>query len=133
MQNNKYKLSNWIARPLGLRDSSNKSNHVRSVFDSFPTKYGYKFDKNGQWYNDHWTRKEAEVYSRSVNPDNTTGAWGKLGGKDNEGLKFYMHKLRDEINLSRQKLIDNNVPNDMISKKDNIRHKKNGERQNEHR
>ena len=132
LQNNKYKLSNWIARPLGLRDSINKSKHVRSVFDSFPTKYGYKFDKNGQWYNDHWTRKEAEVYSRSVNPDNTTGAWGKLGGKDNEGLKFYMHKLRDEINLSRQKLIDNNVPNNMISKKDNIRHKKNGERQNEH-
>ena len=102
LHDQKYKLSNWIAKPLVLRNQNNSWVQVRSVFDSFPTKYGYKFDDKGKWYNDHWTKKEAELYCQSINPQNRTGAWGNYDKNDNEVLKFYMYRLRDAMNVSRQ-------------------------------
>jgi len=59
----------WHIEPLSLRiytGTKPLAGDVLSTFDKDPESFGYKFDQRGNWYNDHWTRYQANYLAKKL-------------------------------------------------------------------
>ena len=76
----------WHFETLSLRPYTNikpMSDDILSTFDKDPGKFGYKFDQDGYWYNEHWSFKESAILTKKLMVDSQkyikAGGWRIAG------------------------------------------------------
>lgn len=83
-------IKSWHFEPLSVRDLSlqNKfiqdtNKDVSSTFDKNAAELGYKFDKNGRWYNEHWSYSEVTEIANNIRLESAyimkSGGWRVAG------------------------------------------------------
>jgi hypothetical protein len=82
-----------MLRPLEFYQGAHSSEFSRN-----PDKYGYKFDANGKWYNEHWTEMECSDLSDEIMQGMWDSGRAKLISWDAMGLAGYGY----DINWMRQ-------------------------------